>query len=85
MLIGMKKATLYALKEDRDAILLSLQKSGSIMLIPENEKVSLPGIEDVGTQIDKTKDALKFIDIHGKKSSLLEPRPNISYDAFLEE
>ena len=34
----MKKATLFALKEDRDAILLALQKDGNIMLISEGDK-----------------------------------------------
>ena len=67
MLIAMKKATLFALKEDRDAILLALQKDGNIMLISEGEKTqALEGADKVSDQIVKTKDALKFVDLHGK-------------------
>ena len=61
MLIAMKKATLFALKEDRDAILLALQKDGNIMLISEGDKTqTLEGADKVGDQIAKAKDALKF-------------------------
>ena len=77
MLIAMKKATLFALKEDRDAILLALQKDGNIMLISEGDKV--------GDQIAKAKDALKFVDLHGKKDSMFAPRLPVSYDSFLHE
>ena len=34
MLVPMQKLTLYALKADRDALLLALQKDGSVMLEP---------------------------------------------------
>ena len=54
MLIAMKKATLFALKEDRDAILLALQKDGNIMLISEGDKTqTLEGADKVGEQIPK--------------------------------
>ena len=54
MLIAMKKATLFALKEDRDAILLALQKDGNIMLISEGDKAqALEGADKVGDRIAK--------------------------------
>ena len=84
MLIAMKKATLFALKEDRDAILLALQKDGNIMLISEGEKTqALEGADKVGDQIAKAKDALKFVDLHGKKDSVFASRLPVSYDSFL--
>ena len=59
MLIAMKKATLFALKEDRDAILLALQKDGNIMLISEGDKTqTLEGADKVGDQIAKAKELL---------------------------
>ena len=86
MLIAMKKATLFALKEDRDAILLALQKDGNIMLISEGEKTqALEGADKVSDQIVKTKDALKFVDLHGKKDSMFASRLPVSYDSFLHE
>ena len=86
MLIAMKKATLFALKEDRDAILLALQKDGNIMLISEGDKTqTLEGADKVGDQIAKAKDALKFVDLHGKKDSMFAPRLPVSYDSFLHE
>ena len=86
MLIAMKKATLFALKEDRDAILLALQKDGNIMLISEGEKTqALEGADKVSDQIVKTKDALKFVDLHGKKDSMFASRLPVSYDSFLRE
>ena len=38
MLVKMKKWTLYALKQDRDALLMALQKDGSVMIESEGEK-----------------------------------------------
>ncbi|HOW38605.1 MAG TPA: hypothetical protein PLZ76_06810, partial [Bacillota bacterium] len=37
MIIPMKKAVLVALKEDKDALLVSLQRSGEMMLVPPRE------------------------------------------------
>lgn len=38
MLVPMQRLTLYALKSDRDALLLALQKDGSVMLDPDGRK-----------------------------------------------
>ena len=54
MLVPMKKAMLYALKEDRDSILLALQREGNVMLIPSAEEKVLPGAENVGNEVEKT-------------------------------
>ena len=47
MLVPMKRLTLYALKDDREALLLALQKDGNVMLIQTDDKTSLPGAEEV--------------------------------------
>ena len=85
MLVPMKRLTLYALKNDRDALLLALQKDGSVMLIQTDEKSALPGAEEVTGQLDKAKEAIHFLDGHGAKKSLLAPKPAISYNKFLLE
>ena len=41
MLVKMKKWTLYALKQDRDALLMALQKDGSVMIESEGRKKAL--------------------------------------------
>ena len=38
MIIPMKKAKLIALKEDKEALLLSLQRCGEFMAIPPDEE-----------------------------------------------
>ena len=54
MLVKMKKWTLYALKQDRDALLMALQKDGSVMIESEGEKKGLEGAEEVSAQLEKT-------------------------------
>ncbi len=86
MLIAMKKASLYALKEDRAAILLALQKSGQFMVVADGDnKIALPGAEKATVEIQKTRDALKFMEIHGAKDSFLAPKNSISFDSFMSQ
>lgn len=85
MLIPMKKATLFALKEDRDALLLELQKHGDLMLISDGEKKPLEGAAEVSDQLQQTKEVLKFVDLHAPKKSLFSAKPTVAYDRFLKE
>ena len=85
MLVRMKKATLYALKDDRDAILHNLQRDGNMMLIPTAEGASLPGANEVDAAIETTKDAIKFISAHAGKPSILAPKAPVPYDKFLRQ
>jgi len=80
----MKKAMLYALKEDRDSILLALQRGGNVMLIPSAEEKGLPGAENVGNEVEKTHGAIKFMDMHVGKSSFLASRTPVAYTKFLQ-
>lgn len=84
MLVSMKKLTLYALKEDRDAILLALQKNGNVMLMSEGEKNPLAGAETISEEKEKAADALKCLAFHGVKSSLLARKASVPYGTFLE-
>lgn len=85
MLVRMIKATLYALKDDRDAILHNLQRDGNMMLIPTTEGSSLPGANEVDAAIETTKDAIKFISVHAGKPSILAPKAPVPYDKFLRQ
>ena len=85
MLVPMKKATLYALKDDREAILLNLQRDGNLMLITTSDGNSLPGLTDVDSALEKTQDAIKFITVHAGKPSFLAPKPLVQYESFLQK
>ncbi len=81
----MQKLTLYALKADRDALLLALQKDGSVMLEPEAGSKALPGAEAVSAQLDKTGSVLQFLVQNGAKNPLFPQKEAVSYQSFLQE
>ncbi|WP_337617518.1 V-type ATP synthase subunit I [Acidaminococcus timonensis] len=85
MLVPMQKLTLYALKADRDALLLALQKDGSVMLELEAGSKSLPGAETVSAQLDKTGAVLQFLVQNGAKNPLFPQKEQVSYPDFLKE
>lgn len=85
MLVPMQKLTLYALKADRDALLLALQKDGSVMLEPEAGSKALPGAEAVSAQLDKTGAVLQFLVQNGAKNPLFPQKEKVSYPDFLKE
>ena len=68
MLVPVKKLTLYALKEDRDAILLALQKSGDVMLLQEGDKKPLEGAEAVGEEKEKAA-IIRALHLNGNNKS----------------
>lgn len=79
----MQKLTLYALKADRDALLLALQKDGSVMLEQEEGSKALPGAEQVSAQLDKTSQAIRFMVQNGAKNSLFPQKQKVLYGSFL--
>lgn len=81
----MQKLTLYALKADRDALLLALQKDGSVMLEPEAGSKALPGAEAVSAQLDKTGAVLQFLVQNGAKNPLFPQKEQVPYQDFLKE
>lgn len=83
MLVAMKKLTLYALKDDRDAILLALQKNGNVMLLQEGDKKPLAGAETISSEKEKAAEVLKFLAQHGVKNSLLAQKAQVPYGQFL--
>ena len=85
MLVPMQKLTLYALKADRDALYLALQKDGSVMLEPEEDSKALEGSEEVSAQLDKAGQALRFMVQNGAKSALFPQKERVSYGDFLKK
>ncbi|MCH4096606.1 MAG: V-type ATP synthase subunit I [Acidaminococcus provencensis] len=85
MLVPMQKLTLYALKADRDALYLALQKDGSVMLEPEEDSKALEGSEEVSAQLDKAGQTLRFMVQNGAKSALFPQKERVSYGDFLKK
>ncbi|WP_296397298.1 V-type ATP synthase subunit I [uncultured Acidaminococcus sp.] len=73
------------MKADRDALLLALQKDGSVMLEPEAGSRTLPGAEAVSAQLDKTGAVLQFLVQNGAKNPLFPQKEKVSYPDFLKE
>lgn len=85
MLIPMKKATLYALKNEREAILLALQKLGEFMPIAREADSGLDGREGAAEEAARTGAALKFISSHQQNKKFFEPRLPVSLSEFCVE
>ena len=84
MLVAMKKLTLYALKENRDAILLALQKDGNAMFVAEDEKAAaLPGAEQAANNLEKAGEALRFVSLHTGKKPLFIAKNALAYQKFM--
>ena len=83
MLVPMKKVTLYALKKDRDAILLNLQRDGNVMLISQGEGSYAPGADDLNSKVETAKGAIKFVSAHAGKPFFLAAKTPVAYDKFL--
>jgi vacuolar-type H+-ATPase subunit I/STV1 len=75
MLVPMKKVNLFAMIEDRDAILRALQKAGDVMFVPTADDKVLPHASEVADEVAKASDAIKFLEQHATgKASLLAPK-----------
>jgi len=85
MLIPMKKVTLIALKENKEDLLLALQRCGEFMVIDTQEGEPE---ENVITQTDekvkKAEALLGFTRKFREKKPLFEERPTINYDHFIK-
>lgn len=82
MLIPMKKATLYALKSQREEILVALQKTGEFMLLSDEGDTGLPGRAEKEQDVQRIDAALKFISLHQKNKKFFEPRLDMGFDDF---
>ncbi|MDR3348469.1 MAG: V-type ATP synthase subunit I [Acidaminococcales bacterium] len=85
MLVPMKKAALYALKSDRDRILLALQKTGEFMPAPGEGDDGLPGRGEKEQEVEKIGFALKFLTANQEKKSFFEPRIKMPFSDFCRE
>lgn len=83
MIVPMKKATIFALRDDREAILLALQRS-AIMMVEENDgSVRDEVLPDIETSVQDTGEALKFLKKYREKPGFFSDAPTMDYDAFM--
>lgn len=78
MIVHMKKATLFALRRDREAILHALQRSGAWMVIsPDSGETSENAQWE--QKIQNTLASLRFLNKHQKKKPLFSQRKQVCY------
>jgi len=83
MLVPMKKVTLFAMKDDRDAILRYLQQYGDVMLLQGADEKALPGAAEAATEVQRANEAIKFLEAHSReKPRMVSPRLRITYNGF---
>ena len=82
MIVPMKKVTLYALKQDREALLESLQRSGELMVIATEDSVPQPGSAEAQQALQRTADTLSFIDRCAGKKGMFAQRPVVPGEAL---
>ena len=84
MIIPMKKARLVALKSDREALLLALQRCGEFMAIaPAGETETAKENDAIDARAQQTEAMLRMMQRYGKKKSFFEDRPEIDYQTFV--
>lgn len=85
MIVPMKKAILFALKSDRDSLLMALQQCGEMMIIPAQNAGEPFGKDQVEQEVQRVKGMLGVIKRYQGKQSLFAVRPEVDYAQFLTE
>lgn len=84
MIIPMKKVAVVCLKEERDALLLSLQECGELMLIPPEDS-SAPTESESGRRLRQSEELLKKVKPFREKKGLFAGRQEIGLSDFLDK
>lgn len=83
MIVPMKKATIFALRHDREAILLALQRAGIIMVVENDGSVRDEVLPEVTTSVQQTGDALKFLKKYREKPGFFSDPLTVDYSDFM--
>ncbi len=83
MIVPMKKVTLYALKHEKDELLLSLQRCGELMVVSTEDSAPQDGFSEASEALRRTRDTLGFVDKSVGKRSMFSPRPEVEQKALL--
>lgn len=82
MIVPMKKATVFALRRDRDALLLELQRAAVLMVTENDGCVRDARADEAAASVSDSADALAFLKRYSKKPGLLDSAPSVSYEEF---
>lgn len=83
MIVPMKKATVVALRQDREAILLALQRCAVIM-VEENDGCVRDGmLQETETRVQDTADSLRFLKKYRDKPAFVVDTPQVDYGRFM--
>ncbi len=85
MLIPMRKATLTALRKDREPLLLALQRCGEFMAIDHEESAAAQPLGLQDSDVHRVGAAIQFLESHKKKKPLFSPRSSIRFDDLVED
>ena len=88
MIIPMRKMKLIVFREDEEAVLKALQKTGEYMPINlEDSEDTQPSENKISSEAQQAAEMLKLSNQYHKKyyHKLFEDQPEISYDTFLME
>jgi len=83
MIVPMKKVTLYALKREKEALLLSLQRCGELMVISTEDAQPQEGFAQSAEELARAQEALGFVYRSVGKRSMFTPRPEVEKQALL--
>ena len=83
MIVPMKKVQIVVLKEDRDKLLENLQKKDVLMLISDDEEVSILRDDKFDeAALKDTKESLKIISKYKEKKSFVRKELVVDYSSF---
>ncbi len=84
MILAMQKATIFAMRRDRDALLLELQRAAIMMMIETDGCVRDEQRTATAVAVQGSDDALRFMKRYSAKSGFFEDTPVFDYDAFVQ-
>ncbi|MDR1765846.1 MAG: V-type ATP synthase subunit I [Lachnospiraceae bacterium] len=79
MIYPMKKISIYAMKQDKDALLLALQRCGEFMAVPAPEGGAAPESESTGALARDTEDLVGSLASFAPKKGFLAPDATVGF------
>ncbi|MGD9887387.1 MAG: V-type ATP synthase subunit I [Bacilli bacterium] len=83
MIVPMKKVHIVALKEDQKALLMSIQKSGELMLVSSTDVILDEDAYLEENIIQRTEKSMRFLKKFQEKQKLFSNYHEVDYDTFI--
>ncbi len=84
MILQMKKATVFAMRRDREALLLELQRSAILMVTESDGCVRDDRLVETAAAVQSSDDALRFMKRYGAKPGFFDEQPTVGYAEFVQ-